>query len=157
MVEMRRNRGFRVRGLSADEIRAIFEFRTLLEVPAAERAAENVTTARAADLEAALVAMRVAAADDDVAAFDLADRSLHARILAALGNARVTAAVDALRDATQAMGASTMNRERRLAEIEQEHEPIVAAIVAGDAATAGRRMREHLAHTEELLARGSTA
>ena len=125
--------------------------RILLEVPAAGAAARTVTTELVASLHDALSAMDVASRADDVPAFDAADRRLHAVILGVLENPRVLATVRELRDATQAMGASTMNRARRLAEIEVEHEPIVEAIERGHEADSMSRMEDHLVRTASAL------
>jgi DNA-binding GntR family transcriptional regulator len=151
MVEVRRNRGVRIRGLSAEEVRGIFELRMLLEAPAAEAAARASSPELVATLRASLAAMRDAAAADDVAGFERADRAVHEGIVRTLDNERVTAIIASLRNATQAMGASTMNRARRLDEIEVEHEPIVDAIAAADPEVAAARMREHLERTARAL------
>jgi DNA-binding GntR family transcriptional regulator len=151
MVEIRRNRGVRIRGLSAVEVRAIFELRLLLEVPAAIAAAQLRSPVTVAGLREALGAMATAADSDDIAGFALWDRALHDAIIGALDNQRLLDVVSDLRDATQAMGASTMNRARRLAEIEEEHEPIVEAIERGDVRAAERTMRDHLVNTGRTL------
>lgn len=150
-VEIERNRGVRIRGLAVADICGIFETRILLEVPAAARAAEQGGSALVARLHAELDAMRAAIDSDDQHEFLTHDRRLHAEILATTGNLRLVAIVDRLRDATQSMGASTMNRSRGLREIELEHVPIVVAIEQGDSDLAARSMREHLVRTGLLL------
>jgi DNA-binding GntR family transcriptional regulator len=157
MVTVEKNRGVRIRGLSVVEIAEIFELRLLLEVPAARFAAAQADAALldalVERLEARIAGMQAAIAADDVSAFLEHDRGLHDDILAGYANERMRRTVSALRDATQAMGASTMNRTRGLQEVEVEHLPVVAAIRARNAEAAASAMREHLERTARLLMR----
>lgn len=149
MLIVERNRGVRVRGLSAQDIHEIFELRLLLEVPSASSAAELRDPELAVRLRSGLERMRRAI--DEPASFARHDRELHAEILRSTGNARLVRQVDALRDATQAMGVSTMNDSRSARQIVQEHGPIVEAIATGDGPAAAAAMRAHLAETRRLL------
>lgn len=151
LVTIERNRGITIRGVRAEDVRDVFELRLLLEVPAAAGAASQVDDALAERLSDALDAMRHAAADRDEATFMRHDRDLHAALGEALGNERLSQEVDRLRDSIQVRGVSTAARSRSLAQIAEEHAPIVAAVIAGDSAGAGSAMREHLLATAELL------
>jgi DNA-binding GntR family transcriptional regulator len=104
-----------------------------------------------AELRAELAAMAAAAADGDEARFMHHDQRLHAAVLAAAGNRRVTAIVDNLRDVTRLIGASTVEVSRTLADVHAEHEPIVAAVERGDADAAAAALAAHLEHTGRLL------
>jgi DNA-binding GntR family transcriptional regulator len=150
MVEFERNRGFRIVIPGPSDIAEVFQLRLLLEVPAARRAARDVSPGLAAALTAELHRLR-AAVDGDPAPFMRHDLQLHRLILDGAGNARLTALVANLRDTARTLGASTVGRSRGLAEIAAEHEPVVAAIVAGDPAAAGAAMAAHLTRTGLLL------
>jgi DNA-binding GntR family transcriptional regulator len=150
MVEFERNRGFRIVIPGPSDIAEVFQLRLLLEVPAARRAARDVSPGLAAALTAELDRLR-AAIGGDPAAFMRHDLQLHRLILDGAGNARLTALVANLRDTARTLGASTVGRSRGLAEIAAEHEPVVAAIVAGDPAAAGAAMAAHLTRTGLLL------
>jgi DNA-binding GntR family transcriptional regulator len=151
MVSFERNRGFRIVIPSPADIADVFQLRLLLEVPAARRAALRAPAALAAGLRAELAQMRGAADARDEVLFMRHDQRLHRLILEAAGNARLTAVVDNLRDTTRILGASTADRSRDLNDITAEHEPIVDAIVAADAAAAADAMARHVAHTGKLL------
>jgi DNA-binding GntR family transcriptional regulator len=148
LVEIRRNRGFRVLPPRAHDVEEIIEIRLALEPPAARRAALAGTAAEHAGIREALDAM-AAAADD--ASFWAADRTLHDRLLRAAGNARAAAIVAPLRSTTALLGPPTTASGRTLAEIHAEHEPVVAAVLARDGAAAEAAMRAHLRATGDLL------
>jgi DNA-binding GntR family transcriptional regulator len=79
------------------------------------------------------------------------DQRLHAAVLTAAGNRRVTAIVGNLRDVTRLIGASTVAVSRSLADVRAEHEPIVAAVERGDPDAAAAALAAHLEHTGRLL------
>lgn len=152
LVTIERNRGIQIRGVTVDDVRAVFELRVLLETPAAAHAAAHADAALTADLRRLLGQMREAAASDDIDRFATLDRALHARLGAVLGNAHWEEQMHRLRDAIVARGVSTIGRSRPMRAIADEHEPIVAAVEAGDAAAAAVAMTDHLVHTARLLA-----
>ncbi|MGJ9421990.1 GntR family transcriptional regulator [Aeromicrobium sp. CF3.5] len=151
LVTIERNRGVTVRGVQAEDVRDVFELRLLLEVPAAAGAATHADDALRARLVAALDAMRQAARIGDEVSFTGHDRDLHAVLGEALGNRRLSQEVDRLRDSIQVRGVSTIDRTRTMSDIAEEHAPIVAAVVGGDALAAAAAMRTHLEHTAALL------
>ena len=151
LVEIVRNRGFRVLVPNAHDLDEIFELRSALEPPAVRRVAERADPADLARIAENLAAMQRAAARNDAAAFWPADRSLHDEILRAAGNARAAAIVERLRATTALLGPPTTATGRTLAEIVAEHEPIVLALRAGDPESAEQAMRDHLAVTGHLL------
>lgn len=151
LVTIERNRGVTVRGVQAEDIRDVFELRLLLEVPAAAGAATHGDDDLRTRLAAALDAMRQAARLGDEVSFTGHDRELHAALGEALGNRRLSREVDRLRDSIQVRGVSTIDRTRTMADIAEEHAPIVEAVAAGDAPAAAAAMRAHLEHTAALL------
>lgn len=153
LVTVERNRGVRVRGVTVDDVLEVFELRLLLEVPATAFAARHADDAQREHLRRSLAGMVRAVAEEDETAFDEHDRTLHAALHAVTGNARLGEEVLALRASIQARGAVTLHRSRGAAEILEEHQPIVAAVLDRDADRAALLMREHLVHTAELLVR----
>ena len=85
LVEIIRNRGFRVLPPRAHDIEEIIGIRLALEPPAARLAAEQATDEQHAAIRAALDAMAAAAGRGDDAAFWPADRALHDLLLRASG------------------------------------------------------------------------
>jgi DNA-binding GntR family transcriptional regulator len=151
MVRFERNRGFRVLQRSPRHIAEIFHLRLLLEVPAARLAAQAASDACLRQLRAELAGMRAAARKHDEPLFMRRDRAFHELMLAAGGNLTLASVVGSLRDKIIAVGASTADKSRSLLDIADEHEPILAALQAGDPAAAAAAVAAHLAHTGELL------
>ncbi|MGX6604974.1 GntR family transcriptional regulator [Micromonosporaceae bacterium Da 78-11] len=152
LVEIRRNRGFRVLPPRAHDVEEIVEIRLALEPPAAGKAARVGTDEQHAAIRAALDTMATAAGLDDEASFWPADRALHDLLLRAAGNGRAAAVVAQLRSTTALLGPPTTAGGRTLAEIHAEHEPVVVAVLARDGAAAEAAMRTHLEATGRLLA-----
>src|SRR5690349_10717887 len=100
LVEIRRNRGFRVLPPRAHDVEEIVEIRLALEPPAARKAAGRGTDEEHAAIRAVLDTMAAAAGRGDDAAFWPADRALHDLLLRASGNARAAAIVAQLRSTT---------------------------------------------------------
>jgi DNA-binding GntR family transcriptional regulator len=151
LVEIMRNRGFRVLPPRAHDIEEIIEIRLALEPPAARKAALVGTEEQHAAVRAALDTMAAAAERGDDAAFWVADRALHDLLLRAAGNARTAAIVAQLRSTTALLGPPTTASGRSLAEIHAEHSPVVAAVLARDGGAAEEAMRAHLSATGQLL------
>ncbi|GAA3208358.1 GntR family transcriptional regulator [Dactylosporangium siamense] len=157
LVEIRRNRGFRVLPPRAHDVAEIIEIRLWLEPPAARKAAAHGTDEQHAAIRAALDTMAAAAAGGDEAAFWPADRTLHDLLLRAAGNARAAGIVAQLRSTTALLGPPTTASGRALAQIHAEHEPVVTAVIARDGAAAEAAMRTHLEATGALLVANLTA
>jgi DNA-binding GntR family transcriptional regulator len=151
LIEIRRNRGFRVLPPRAHDIDEIVGIRLALEPPAARLAAENGTGEQHAVLRSALETMAAAAARGDEASFWPADRALHDLLLRTAGKPRTAAIVAGLRSTTALLGPPTTASGRTLTEIHAEHEPVVTAVLARDGATAEAAMRAHLEATRTVL------
>lgn len=151
LVSIERNRGFVVRSITTADVREVFELRLLLEVPAAAWAAGHLDTQLADALRRALADLREAASSGSVERFEACDRALHAIIDGAPGNGRLAQEVGELRSSVRARGAVTVDRSRTVEDVLEDHEPIVAAILAEDPAAAADAMRTHLVRTATLL------
>ncbi|WP_262851392.1 GntR family transcriptional regulator [Mumia quercus] len=146
LVEIARNRGFRVVLPQARDVAEIFAVRLALEPAAARRCGE-----RGVDL-AEPYAVLVAAEDRaDEPAFWEADQALHDAILRGAGNARAASIVASLRATTALLGPPTSHAGRSLREIRLEHAPIVEALARHDGPAAEEAMRTHLVRTGRLL------
>ena len=151
LVEILRNRGFRVLPPRAHDIEEIIGIRLALEPPAARVAAGQATEGQRAAIRTALETMAAAAARGDDAAFWPADRVLHDLLLRAADRPRTAAIVEQLRSTTALLGPPTTASGRSLTEIHAEHEPVVTAVLARDGAAAEAAMRAHLEATRGLL------
>lgn len=146
MVEIIRNRGFRVPVLSAHDLDEIFELRAMLEVPAAAEvarvsASEEVTAFRQ---QAELITE--AAREGDVTTFLDRDRQFHLGLLGVLGNQRLVSMVAQLRDLSRMRGIQTLADRGELTDAGQEHIEIIDAVESRDSERAAELMRAHLAH-----------
>jgi GntR family transcriptional regulator, transcriptional repressor for pyruvate dehydrogenase complex len=121
--------------------RDLTEARPHIEVPAAGLAAQRRTADELTTLRDIVAAM---SAEDDPEVWVSLDSSFHAGIARASGNKVFESVVADIREAL-AHQSETLNMvaDRQLAS-DQEHQRILAAIEAGDAAEARAAMSEHL-------------
>jgi DNA-binding GntR family transcriptional regulator len=147
LVEVLPNRGFRVTVIDDRDMDEIYELRTMLEVPALALVIERSSELDLRALRSPLAELEAAAADRDVRAFLVADRTFHLDLLALAGNRRLVGIVAELRDQTRIIGLQSLAAAGALAASAAEHRPILEAVQARDAAAAQRLMVLHLEHT----------
>jgi DNA-binding GntR family transcriptional regulator len=146
VVEVERNRGFTVRRLSVEEVRANYEARMLLEVPAARAAAKLADVALIETLYQHLRRMDEYSAEANMGSYLEWDRVLHGEIVRAGGNVRVELLASSLRDASvQTWGIFTNGTLSGTSSTDKHHHAIVDAIAEGDPERAARAMQGHLA------------
>lgn len=127
----------------------LFEARRILEPGLVAMAAERITDAQVAELEACVA--RSVALVDDQAAFAEADLEMHALIAQAAGNsilARCMAGVSQLGKVSRRRTVGLPGVTRQSV---QDHMAIVQAIKARDPEAARQAMLEHLRHVEREL------
>ncbi|MFC9359063.1 GntR family transcriptional regulator [Rhodococcus sp. NPDC057014] len=151
LIKFEARQGFRILLPQPKEIAEIFAVRLALELPAVRKAA----TASDPTLSNALLRqqrlMRDAAAVGDEHQFAHHDLGLHDLILDAADNSRARAIVKTLRETTRLLGANTADKTRTLTDIDDEHTPVIDAIIAGHPDEAEAAMRGHLENTGRLL------
>lgn len=148
MVSVERNRGFTIRGTTLRDIREIFEYRLVIEVPAASYAARHGGDELVERLRGELDTMH--AAEDETQCM-IHGRFLHEAIVDVMANPRISAALAELRDATKLRWSSMEGPMRTLADVERAHVPIIEAIERRDPAAAATAMEDHLVRTGTLL------
>jgi DNA-binding GntR family transcriptional regulator len=89
LAEPVRNRGFRIKEASADDLDEIFELRILLEVPTLARLAGTLSSSDAERFEQIADEIEAAAEARDLVHFLDGDRSFHLGLLGLLGNRRL--------------------------------------------------------------------
>ncbi len=149
LVTFERSRGVRINDSKGHDVLEIFQLRRMIEIPAMREAVLRFTARDVRALGRELTAMR--AHSDDERLFMQHDRAFHMVPLEVLGNARLIAIVESLRDQTRVRGLSTVGCSRDLRAIVTEHQAIYEAARAGNAARAAHAMERHLLITEELL------
>lgn len=152
LVEVIPYKGTRVREVGVDEMLQAYQARAAIEEAAARIGAARPDATWDA-VEAAQAAVRAAAAAGDAGAYAAADRDFHRAIVAASENMHLLGFWDALGSETRArvlLGKLDFSLEA----LASEHEPVVAALLAGDGEAAGRGLREHAEGIRQVVAAG---
>ena len=151
LIKFEARQGFRILLPQPKEIAEIFAVRLALELPAVRRAATADDPALPDALLQQQRLMRDAAAVGNEHQFAHHDLGLHDLILDAADNSRARAIVKTLRETTRLLGANTADKTRTLTDIDDEHTPVIDAIIAGQPDEAEAAMRRHLENTGRLL------
>lgn len=146
LVEVARNRGFRVREVSDADLEEIVELRVLLEIPAVRRLAGQLPPAEAKELRRLAKASVEAARSGDLSSYLQLDRDFHLRLLALAGNSRLVDVVARLRDETRLYGLGRLAGTKALVATTREHTALLTALETGDADAAEAVLRGHLGH-----------
>lgn len=152
LVELARNRGFRVREVSEHELNEIVEFRKIIEVGAVRLVAERKLLDQAGELqELARATEKYAAAGDWVGFLD-SDRDFHLGIMGHLENERLVQVAGSLRDQSRLYGLDYVAGTESLSQSTQEHLALLNAVLAGQADEAAEIMDRHLQHARGIWA-----
>jgi DNA-binding GntR family transcriptional regulator len=143
LLEPRGLRGTVVRAVDRDEVECIFEVREALESLAARRAARRLSDDDLRALEADVAGMR--AALDDPEEMERHDTAFHDRILASARGEVLARTLSELRDQLITYRFLSLSDADRRRQTVEEHEAILAALRARDAASAALRTAEHIA------------
>lgn len=152
IVEIIRNRGFRVPVLTDHDLDEIFRLRTMLEAPAMSEVAVLLDGRPIPQFRQLAEQITDAAREGDLTAFLDYDRQFHLGLLELLGNRRLVAMVGQLRDQARMQGLQKLADQGELTRSGEEHLDIVDAIESGDAELAAELMRGHLAHSRGIWA-----
>ena len=145
LLELVRNRGFRVVELSDRDKQEVYDLRRLIEVEAVRRVAAAGVTAEQAALLWTLTETTVdAAAADGILEYLEADQRFHVALVDMLGNSRWTAIVENLRDQSRINGSYHLQERGLVRSSAAEHRGITEAVVTGDPELAAQRMVRHL-------------
>lgn len=155
LVEVVRNKGFRVTELEDGELDAIAELRGLIEVPVMGFVAE----ACEGDVAVAVERLRplarritAAAARRDLVTYTEVDNEFHLQFLALHGNHHVVSVVRGLRHRSRLFGLEALAETGRLAQLSEEHEEMVDAALRRDAPAMQATMSGHLGHIRSTWA-----
>jgi DNA-binding GntR family transcriptional regulator len=146
MVEVVRNRGFRVRELSDVELDEITQLRLLIEVPTTAALARSCDPSTIDAIRPLAASIEAAARRGDLIAYIEADRRFHLALLALAGNRQLVDVVDQLRSKARLYGIRALAERGLLIRSAQEHAAILDRLAAHDVAGTERLMRRHLGH-----------
>ncbi|QSB05161.1 GntR family transcriptional regulator [Natronoglycomyces albus] len=155
LIEVVRNKGFRVTKLSSEELDELAEIRRLIEPPIMAAVAANPDPVVKEQVEALRIEARAiveAAKTKDFLTYVELDTQFHLKFLALHGNQRLVAEVKELRGRSRLFGLDALSESGRLERIAQQHEQLVDLALAGDAPGIKQLMEEHIDHIRQELA-----
>ncbi|MDP9693833.1 UNVERIFIED_ORG: DNA-binding GntR family transcriptional regulator [Arthrobacter globiformis] len=145
LLEVVRNRGFRVVEMSDRDKQEVYDLRLLIEVEAVRRvAAEGIGESESVALKDLADKTINAAETENMLEYLESDQQFHAHLVGLLGNRRWTAIVENLRDQSRITGSYHLQERGLLMSSAEEHRGIVEAVLAGDEKLAAERMSRHL-------------
>ncbi|HVC76437.1 MAG TPA: GntR family transcriptional regulator [Candidatus Micrarchaeaceae archaeon] len=156
LVEVVKNRGFRVTNVTDKDLLEIFELRDLLETRAMESLAGTVSDAQISNLRQVAAESKSFALAGDVPGFLSVDRRFHQNLLALVDNRRLATMVNRLRDAARVYGLPQVSETGQLVISAEEHMEMIEAIAEGDAKETKEWIKHHLAHTRGVWFRRRT-
>jgi DNA-binding GntR family transcriptional regulator len=146
LVEVRPRHGMRVKPVSTVDMREIYEVLTALESTAAALAAARTDSGDSiAQLRTAISDMDAALEGDDLSAWARADERFHTLLVAAAGNSRLSEVVQTFVGQSQRVRMLTLRLRPKPSTSNRDHEAVVDAVEAHDAA---RAHRIHYTHRE---------
>lgn len=152
LVDLARNRGFRIREITERDLDEIVEFRRMIEVAAVRKIAERGLLTDAGKYRELANATEKCAAEGDWVGFLDNDRDFHMGLLAHLGNERMLKVLGPLRDQSRLYGLDHIAGSEGLMKSTHEHHTLLDAVVAGRAEEAADIMDKHLLHARGIWA-----
>ncbi|MBW8090429.1 GntR family transcriptional regulator [Streptomyces hygroscopicus subsp. hygroscopicus] len=151
LVEVVRNKGFRVTALSPKDLDDITELRALIEPPTVRRITEQGVSAETLERLRPLAAgIEKAAARRDFIAHVTIDMQFHLALLELAGNPRLLETVKSLRTSSRIYGLRMLPEGGALFSSSHEHTELLDLIEAGDADGAEALMRRHIGHVRGI-------
>lgn len=153
LVEIVRNKGFRVTRLSAAELDDVTELRALVEIPTIRRLAERgIDPADLARLRPLAAEIEEAARRRDFVAHVATDLEFHLALLDLAGNPRITELVRSLRMHSRLYGLRDETHRDALFASWHEHAELLDRIEERDGPGAEAVMRSHIGHVRGIWA-----
>ncbi|MFC4565742.1 GntR family transcriptional regulator [Nocardiopsis mangrovi] len=157
LVDVVRNKGFRVTHLSAAELDHITEIRALIEIPVIRKITDQgVDPAVIERLRPLAAGIEDAARRRDFIAHVTIDMEFHLALLEQAGNPRLVEIVRSLRVSSRLYGLRTLTEGTALFDSSHEHAELLDLIAARDADGAEALMRRHLGHVRGIWAGDGT-
>jgi DNA-binding GntR family transcriptional regulator len=150
LVEVVRNRGFRVPDLTERDIDEVIQLRLMLEVPAVIAIAKDPPTHQLADLRRMTGAITASAQAGDLVGFVENDRDFHLALLSCFGNQRLVAVVGRLRDQSRLYRG--LADTGPLMDFTREHDELLDAVERADAGAAEKVITRHVKHARDIWA-----
>jgi DNA-binding GntR family transcriptional regulator len=144
-------RGARVRLISAAEAIEIMELRAAIEAMVARHAARRITAVDIDRLRGMIAHLEALTASGDLVSYSQANVAFHAAIARIAQHPSAERILNGLRSQTVAFQYRPILEPGRAAAIDAEHRVLVAALAAGDEASAEAAMRTHIENAGRAL------
>lgn len=145
LLELVRNRGFRVVELAEDDKREVYELRLHIEVEAIRRVTDRGITEEQAQHISDLSQQTVDLVNEPLIDYLEADQRYHLALVELLNNKRWLDFVENLRDQSRVNGYYTFLEDNdHLINSAQEHQRITQAVIRGESEMAAALMVQHL-------------
>lgn len=152
LVEVRPRHGMRVKPVSAEDMREIYDVLASLEATAAALAARKVMSGEElAGLDAAVAEMDEALASGDLTRWAEADQRFHDLLVIGSGNRRLQDIVSTIRDQAHRVRMATLNLRPKPVDSNDDHRAVVDAIRRGDSDAAWRAHYDHRRRSGRML------
>lgn len=153
LIDVVRNKGFRVTELSGKDLDDLSQLRALIEVPTVRRiAGTRADPAVIERLRELAAGIEDAARRRDLIAHVTLDMEFHLGLLALAGNPHLVETVRSLRARSRIYGLRSLAERDELVPSSREHAGLLDLIAAGDAAGAERLMDRHIRHVRGIWA-----
>jgi DNA-binding GntR family transcriptional regulator len=152
LLDVVRNKGFRVTELSDDDLDELTELRALIEIPTVAQLASSIDAADVEALRPLAQAIVDSAENGDLIRYLEEDRRFHVQLLAHGGNRRLVRVVSGLRSQARLYGLDQLVQQGRLVTSAAEHHELLDALAAGDADQTEAVMRRHIGHVRGIWA-----
>jgi DNA-binding GntR family transcriptional regulator len=160
LVEVLRNKGFRVTELSDRQLDQFAHVRMLLEVPTMGDVAAAAGDPRIAEglevLRARAEEITQVARGDDMVRFIQLDTDFHTDFLALAGNTELVAIVRDLRNRSRLYGLEAVARAGLLDQTVAEHSQMIDLAIARDRTGLEALVAQHIGHVRTIWADGTT-
>lgn len=152
MVEVVRNRGYRVTELSDRELDEITDLRRLIEVPTVAKISADCDAEAVERLRPFANKIVEAAADADLVSYVEADNAFHHELLALSGSEQLARTVAELRSRSRMYGLRDLADQGLLEDSASEHLELLDLVAAHDAVGAEELMDRHIQHVRGVWA-----
>lgn len=152
LLEVAKNRGFRVRVPTDKELDDLLDLRVILEVPAMSRLAQLRPPPDLDALRPRADHLVELAEGGEMVTFVAVDKEFHLALTALLDNEQYVGMVELLRNRTRLLGLPELVGDPVLVNSAREHVQLLDLIEAGDVEGTEDLMRRHLGHVRGLWA-----
>jgi DNA-binding GntR family transcriptional regulator len=147
-------RGFKVKPLTEEEIRDVFETRRMIETFVVKQLIEKLGPEDFRRLKANLRLMAAEARANRAHAFLEADKAFHLELVRAAGNRMLVSIMETIRNHIAVFGLKALSHQGRFQEVIREHKNIIKALELKDRRRALHAVLYHLRATEQCLLGG---